>query len=464
MAARHLVALVHADPGVLPKYRAALDALVGTGAVDIRTVNHRATGPDGKPLMSGAYERLADLHRDREGRHLPALERMLGVRISDFETFTLASYSAGYAYVRRVLQSAADYDAIKGVVGIDSWHASLDRDGTAADSQLGALVSFAVRAREAARVCWIGHSDVDPITYASTTKVAAEVVRLAGGEGGGFRTKAWNLAPANKPQTEHGLALTSWGPDWTAGAVAELVARRTSAAVTTESVPPPSMRPLRIRALERTRAELAAGILEVAGARSHPRILQYFAGAERGGKPLVLTDDDFAWCAAGACFCAFTAAHAGESVPHRWRVAVRELWQDALATRTAIAADVVRRGGYLPQPGDLWIGTRGGPVSRSADDPFAATHGQGHVGRVDDWRGDSSGTTIDGNVANTWSTVHRLESAAEFVGIITYGGVVHVPTDEELRVAARLVDLHNDLRDGVEGLAAFERLLREARA
>lgn len=77
------------------------------------------------------------------------------------------------------------------------------------------------------------------------------------------------------------------------------------------------------RAVELSRAELAAGVAEVAGLAAHPQIQAYHAGARRGGSELAgmpgheqegvavlgsRASDEIAWCASGASWAAYSAA------------------------------------------------------------------------------------------------------------------------------------------------------------
>jgi hypothetical protein len=211
--------------------------------------------------------------------------------------------------------------------------------------------------------------------------------------------------------------------------------------------------PLGARALERARRELANGVKEIPGSEHHPQIVRYFADCMRAGRNIGrhLDADEHAWCAAALCWCAFRAAREGETVPHGYRAAVREVWLDALASGAARSADAVRRGAYVPQDGDAWIGVRGGSSAHgSGADAFRRTNGKGHTGRFSDA---SRFVTLDGNVADTWTMVERDPNDPAFVGVVSYprpDWSAVIPSDEELDGARRLWELHDDLRDGTD--------------
>lgn len=216
----HIIYFVKGDPSVLPAYRRALAAV---GDFDIVLV--RAT-PDG---LSSAYGKLADQLCDpATGTICPGLFSRFGCPRAPYETTTLATFSAGYKLAERLLAVPADADAIDAYVAIDSIHADFDADGTASDVQITPFVDFARRARAGEKVFWIGHSDVPTAqtgsgAYASTTQVAAEIVRLAGGEEGHFHRRAFNVE--TNPMKEHLAAIRKWGPGFLAEAMKELLPR-----------------------------------------------------------------------------------------------------------------------------------------------------------------------------------------------------------------------------------------------
>lgn len=464
---RALVLLAHADPSVAPKYIDALRA-VGLGAdADFVLVNNFVPGK-----LSSAYYDLAAQCRRGDSILDGVIERFHPPRpLASYGVVVVASFSAGYALWSRVLALPRDASRIDAVVGIDSWHAGFDADHTASDAQLAPLLAFALSAREGPRVCWLGHSDVETpqkdyrdasgrlvSAYASTTQVARELERLAGGTGGGFRIDAYDV---DKDQTkEHGHALTVWGPAWLAAAVQEAINRKGGAVAGGDPIPVDAHDPgLGLRALARASNEMLLGHGEdPPGSNAGHWIATYFAGCERGGKPLPISAGD--WCAASASWTAFSEAAAGTAMPHRWRAAVVELWRDACELGTARSAADVRAGLYVPQPGDLWIGVRGGAGAGSGpkpDDAFAPTQGKGHVGRFVT-SPDASGNfpTLDGNHGAGWARVQRNIHDPAFVGVISYGGVAETPSAEALEIAARLLRLQRELAEGGhEGLDAL---------
>jgi hypothetical protein len=126
------------------------------------------------------------------------------------------------------------------------------------------------------------------------------------------------------------------------------------------------------------------GVRELPGAKHSPEVLSYSRSCRRGGElmgvdaarnllwsggaPLPLGADEDPWCAAFASapleFCLLPE----EPPPHGLRVAVHELWSDAVRVGTARPAE------HTPEPGDLMI------LGRSGGDPRKG--GPGHVRRV----------------------------------------------------------------------------------
>lgn len=209
----HIVYLVKGDLSVLGAYKKALAAV---GDFDVVLV---AAKPDG---LSSAYGKLCDELRDAGGRIYPGIVGRFGAPRAPYETVTLATFSAGFKVAERLLAVPEDARAISAYVAIDSIHADFEEDHTAKDAQLAPYVAFAKRAKAHEKLFWIGHSDVvtpqtGPSGYASTTQVAAEIVRLAGGESGRFATRAFNLE--RDPVAEHVAALVKWGPDFVAQAM-----------------------------------------------------------------------------------------------------------------------------------------------------------------------------------------------------------------------------------------------------
>lgn len=204
---RHLVYFAHGELAALPAYSAAL---ARAGDVDIVLVRREG--------RSSAYDRLADELRDADGRILPELRRRFPAPEPEeaYGTLTLITYSAGYALARAILAGAADSDALDACIAIDSIHADL-ASGVADAAQLEGFVTFAERARAGEKTFWLGHSDVRTMGYASTTQVATRIVELAGGEGGCFVVRAFNVRGPDP--SEHRAALVEWGPGFVAEAL-----------------------------------------------------------------------------------------------------------------------------------------------------------------------------------------------------------------------------------------------------
>ena len=448
---RHLLLLCHADPSVRPKYETELGAL--PEPVDLVFVNNFIPGQH-----SAAYKQLAAELRDEYGRYLPRLLRRFKPPRprADYASIICASFSAGYALWREVLNCPADTDQIDGLIGLDSWHSGYDSDGTASDSQLGGLVAMALRAKDSVDrpyICWLGHTDVPTYKrYASTTEVANEVKRLAGGVGGGFSVRAHNLFGNTEHKKEHSAALIGWGPRYVAEAMS-LFIKSLSERAPTEPDTRPVLESLGDRCATLAIQEEITGIREVQGPVHNDRILQYLAGCMREGHNIGrwLQTDETAWCAAFASWCMAQCIQPSEQKPHQYRAAVRELWLDAMATEFSRSAERVRSGLYKPRRGDLWIMTRGGNPPSSGPDPFAATAGKGHVGRVT-WFDSGKVVTVDGNVSDKITRVERTVDDANFVGVIAYPGTERmVPSDSELDTARKLWDLSNALTYGKEG-------------
>lgn len=216
----HVIYFVKGDPSIVSAYK---KALAPVGDFDFIIV---AAKPDG---LSSAYDKLADALCDpASGRICPGLFAKFGAPRAPYDTTTLATFSAGYKLAERTLAVAEDADAIDAYVAIDSIHADFDPDQTAKDEQIQPFVRFAKRAKVCDKLFWIGHSDVvtpqvGKGAYASTTQVATEIVRLAGGEGGLFAKRAYNLEKS--PVQEHVAAIQKWGPAFLAEAMKTMLAR-----------------------------------------------------------------------------------------------------------------------------------------------------------------------------------------------------------------------------------------------
>ncbi|MBW2527150.1 MAG: hypothetical protein JRI23_23410 [Deltaproteobacteria bacterium] len=227
----HLVLLFHATEQVAPLYRRALQDRVDGAELHIVNSPFGVRARAYRHLMAYIGVRYRSSYLDGVAWHVGAKP------LAHYDTITVASFSAGYAAVRELLGEPESAELIDAVVAIDSWHTELDREGRPRSDQLQSLARFAQRAARGPELCWIRHSDVkvDRRTahpFASTTEVAHELRRLAGlpsgpGDGwqGGLRISAVDLRADD--HAEHVAALTVWGDDWLADAVAALLERRT---------------------------------------------------------------------------------------------------------------------------------------------------------------------------------------------------------------------------------------------
>ena len=208
----HLVVLVHADTRVRESYKTELDKVFTSCTFKI--ANSPFQG------MSAAYTQFARSLADVAGNVLPGFLSKLSA-LGPRDTFTLATFSAGYAFARAL--SKQDWEKISCYVAIDSLHAGFESPKVPNNTQLQPFVSFAKLARAGERTCWIGHSDVEtpqagPSAFASTTQSATELVRLAGEPEKGFCVEAYNVREDDTK--EHGAALTEWGSLFLARAAA----------------------------------------------------------------------------------------------------------------------------------------------------------------------------------------------------------------------------------------------------
>lgn len=205
-----LLILVHADPSVVPLYRAALPADVDVVAFVAPPLAGVAGGG-----MSSRYAALGQQLRAQHGSILAGLgKRYPPPRpMASYDAVYMATWSAGYALPR--LFSVHDRDALAGLVLLDSGHAA--RQTLMQQAQWAA--EWAMLARDSRKLFAIGHSDVR--TYGdvvSTTDFAREVVRQAGEPGGMFVVRAFDVAREDNP--EHVAALRGWGPAFVAEALA----------------------------------------------------------------------------------------------------------------------------------------------------------------------------------------------------------------------------------------------------
>jgi hypothetical protein len=450
-----LVVIVHADPSVRSQYVEALNAR-GIDA-EVLCVVGRGAG------LSSIYVQLAAQAKVAGGGS--ALRGLLKLYppkrpIGDYDHIVMATFSAGYAFARAL--TAVDVASLAGLVLLDSGHTEHDRDGTASDAGVAWAVAWASAARAWRKLLWIGHSDVDPMTYASTTEFAEEVVRLSGEpldeltvkadelargvvrkrEDGLFHVRAHNVSKVfvTDQMAEHRAALNEkerggWGPTFVAEALSRLqgVPRATQPpipspfigalltpfaglwAAVTGLFRPKGPPPLGERLVAWLLAEEAKRIVEIPGPKHHPAIQAYLAGTRRGGTPTsgffadrsggpTLGDkapDETEWCIAGRCAGVAAVLANGDHPPHGYRAACWEAIQDAKALGTwhDVSSD------YEPQVGDCWM------LPRAGSDP-RIPYGKGHACTQIAPYVDGKTTTLGGNEGNTWTRTPRRRSDA----------------------------------------------------
>lgn len=358
-----LVLFAHADPTATPPFYAPVSDAFD---VEIRFfVSHFGA-------FSSAYDQLA-AHLARP--LLPAVAEYAKASkpLAEYDGVLLASWSAGYAMVRAILED------LHGVIDPD---VPVPRGWVACDSGYGepsgGVAQLAREAVESEALYFAGHTEIPTKGYLSSGQYLARITEEVGPDRGLLRIEDWGGTDA----AAHVAALRVHGPKLLGDALRALGApARVAVAPTDPPSPAPSSSGTKEAALAVASAELArwaSTTVDVANARDDARLAfvraglglnskadveAYFAGCQRDGKPLGLTDGS--WCAAFVGWC---DAQAGASWP--WRAAVSELWADA---RTRDRAH--RPGdGYVPTPGDLAIWGRDG------EDP--RTGGEGHVGRL----------------------------------------------------------------------------------
>ncbi|WP_437310022.1 peptidoglycan-binding domain-containing protein [Sorangium sp. So ce388] len=225
----HLILLAHATPAVAPMFGAACAARGFD--VDVVPIRSPYAG------MSAAYDALAQACL-RDGRVLPGLLAKYKPPRQGYASTWLVCWSGSYALARAM--RPADRAELAGLVLLDGGHTLLEADGTALDAGVAWLVDWAREAKAGRCTVAIHHTDVR--TYgntASTTQVAAEVLRLVGGQGGRFLVEGHNVAAKDKD--EHVAARDGWGPTAVADAMASaLLGAAPPAADDRDTPEPPS--------------------------------------------------------------------------------------------------------------------------------------------------------------------------------------------------------------------------------
>lgn len=357
----HLVLLVHADPSVRDRYVVAC-ARAGIAADVVALVADPVPHLPGGGL-SARYDALAAGAR-QIGRGSAVRGLVQRYRpphgLEEYEHVLLATFSAGYGFARGLTD--VDRALLSGLVLIDSGHGPEGLGGASLDW----LLPWARAAREGRKVLAIGHSDVDPVTYASTTEVAEAAIARSGpplpalgvgaawGDDPGLRSRrrlngmiveGYDRRAPKDAKAEHGDALTVWGD--------ELVAQ--ACAVT--------------------------------------------LGLATGPDPLPSAPTEEP---------ARLAAWTGPS--HGYRCSVAELYRDAVALGSWVPIADVIAGRYVVQIGDLVLSARAG------GDPTKG--GPGHVERA---RWDQKGfevLTIGGNEGNRWALAPLDLRGSDVRGVI----------------------------------------------
>ena len=228
-----LILLGHATPDVAPMFGAAAAAC----GLDVDVVPFRSPYAG----MSAAYDALAQSLL-RDGRVLPGLLAKYRAPRTGYASTWLVCWSGSYALARAM--RPADRAELAGLVLLDGGHTTLERDGTASDAGVKWLVDWASEAKAGRCTVAIAHTDVR--TYgdvASTTQVAAEVVRLVGGTGGRFSVISKNVAKDDV--AEHVAARDGWGPAFVADVMAGALGaddRATPEPPSTEREPPRALK------------------------------------------------------------------------------------------------------------------------------------------------------------------------------------------------------------------------------
>jgi hypothetical protein len=241
--------------------------------------------------------RAEALKHKRQGRILPGLLTAYPPP-SGPSTVSIIAFSAGYGLPAELLASAEDRQALDGLVLLDGLHAGYDPDGTAGDAQLAPFIEFARRAIDSQAIFAFGHTDVSTYRqYASTTESGDELLRLLDMPGevspneqegymqrarqGGFVVRAYDLFPPEKDKSEHGAALTKWGPKLVAE---ELVPWLRALAITKPPTSSPEPAPVVVSAPPATQT--------IQHGSFGPLVGRWQTILNRDGKPVSWTNSD----------------------------------------------------------------------------------------------------------------------------------------------------------------------------
>lgn len=222
-----LIYFFHALEGNIRPYRAALSEKgIESEIIPIAAIGYSSV------YTEMARKDLAGYSSQIDGLLSSHVPDELDPRDDPSVALVLASWSAGYGYIREAIRHERDANRVDGIVLIDSWYGSLDRDKKVVRQPLETLERYAHRAKDeqGVTVLWDGYADV-PTTYASTQQIAEALTDMVGGEGGGFRTGFFDTGKGSI--RNHIAAMLEWGPGWLSGALEQLRARRDVLAIET---------------------------------------------------------------------------------------------------------------------------------------------------------------------------------------------------------------------------------------
>ncbi len=352
-----LVLLVHAAP-VAPAYVRACEEL-GQDVVVKTIIAPGLPGVEGGGLSARYTPFVHACRATGGGSAIAGLAIKCGANLAQHDRVVLATYSAGYGFARGL--NALERGQLGGLVLIDSGHGS---EGLPT-AELAWLVPWAVAARAGKTVLVIGHSDVDPVRYASTTEVAQAAIDRSGGplaelglepgkelglvrrrREGAFVVEYYDRTKFGRDAAaEHRDALNVWGPSLVAQACA-----------------------------------LASGLASV-------------------DEPIVPDTERPA------------VRRPGPTAPHGYRCSVAECVADARSLGTWVPAAEVLAGRYVIKPGDAIVSKR---LGQNPD-----TGGRGHIETASIVRDPMRPYTIGGNETDTWVIDHYDVRSPDFLGVVT---------------------------------------------
>ena len=128
----------------------------------------------------------------------------------DWSSVDLSAWSAGYGAVRAILRDKANLDRVSGVLLLDGIHASYSPEGkpladggTVNAADLDSFLEFARLAVDGKKTFVITHSQIFPVTYASTTECTDFLLDTLNLER--------EMAPRNGPMSMHQLTAVDAG-------------------------------------------------------------------------------------------------------------------------------------------------------------------------------------------------------------------------------------------------------------